>query len=466
MKHSFDRRQFLGMSAGALGASLMLKNSSAFAEAASPHFLLQVFLPGGWDTTYLWDARPLEMTKENLLQNVRGTEPNLLKDTRGGSCLVTEAFEPLRQHFDRFSILNGVIMSAGSDGHSENLALFLSGNRPDGDSYLTDSANKLTSRPLSVASYGNTFANLKGDQGLISISFSSLDSLIRAAVGGDLAERKSYLRDHIFSRYNAFGRGSGIFAAGNRALARANRETATLNAALRVVPPPPPEAERPDLTSPKFGEAATRLFAGLFRSKVTCVGQIVLDGFQLDTHAFSQVAQQADIYKTIGEQLAAVFATLSSEKFDETRSMLDVTTVVVGSEFTRTMKQKGAKVDATGTDHNPLTNSVLLGGKGIKGGLVLGASDFSTPGETLSGAHLRFDPDRIRLMGRPFDIESLSVSNESLSAFDSNRYLSIGNVINTVKNLIGVPENQWHMIPANSTVASTKPFLPLKNLLS
>ncbi len=67
--------------------------------------------------------------------------------------------------------------------------------------------------------------------------------------------------------------------------------------------------------------------------------------------------------------------------------MFDVTTVMVASEFGRTMRGAGLPIDQTGTNHNQFSNSILIGGKGIRAGMVLGASDLRRrEGHGLQGA--------------------------------------------------------------------------------
>jgi hypothetical protein len=52
--------------------------------------------------------------------------------------------------------------------------------------------------------------------------------------------------------------------------------------------------------------------------------------------------------------------------FDQTHNYHDVTTVLVSSEFSRTLRQRDRPIDATGTDHNPYCNSLLVAGKEIR----------------------------------------------------------------------------------------------------
>ena len=85
---------------------------------------------------------------------------------------------------------------------------------------------------------------------------------------------------------------------------------------------------------------------------------------------------------------------------------MDVTTFLVSAEFGRTMRQNYVPFANTGTDHNPASNMFLIGGKGIRGGMVIGESDFRASDETLSKAHLTIDPVKEKLVGRPFDFST------------------------------------------------------------
>jgi hypothetical protein len=123
-----------------------------------------------------------------------------------------------------------------------------------------------------------------------------------------------------------------------------------------------------------------------------------------------------------------------------------VTTVLVASEFSRTLRQEGPALEDSGTDHNPLSNSVLLGGKGITPGLILGQSDFQTSSEALSPAHLALDPTKIKCMGRPFDCQTGATLNIEALEFESNLYLTMHSVVNTVFSVFSVPLDQ-HRAP-------------------
>jgi hypothetical protein len=98
-------------------------------------------------------------------------------------------------------------------------------------------------------------------------------------------------------------------------------------------------------------------------------------------------------------------------------------------------------IDATGTNHNQYSNTILLGGKGIKSGLVVGASDMVNPTEAVSQAHLAVDPVLEKAMGRPFDFAAMRPRGDLPEAFRIEDYLTISSVVNTVYSLFGVPDH-------------------------
>src|SRR5262249_9208528 len=96
-----------------------------------------------------------------------------------------------------------------------------------------------------------------------------------------------------------------------------------------------------------------------------------------DVHATEQAKTQPKMFASAIGKIVTLLKGLVEAPFDNRRSMLDVTTVMVASEFGRTMRSDGT-VDDTGTNHNQFSNSILLGGKGIRSGLVIGALTCAT----------------------------------------------------------------------------------------
>jgi hypothetical protein len=174
---------------------------------------------------------------------------------------------------------------------------------------------------------------------------------------------------------------------------------------------------------------------------------------QIDNHAPQSARTQAPTYTEVCNRIARVFRFLASTPYDGAQSLLDVTTVVIGSEFGRTMRQLGQPITDTGTDHNPLSNTILVGGSGIKTGLVIGASDFQSATEALSGAHDALDPARVKAMGRPFDFASGQPRTDLPGEFSPKDYLQVASVVNTVYSLFDVPQDKWRLVERNGDVA-------------
>src|SRR5262249_34873659 len=135
-------------------------------------------------------------------------------------------------------------------------------------------------------------------------------------------------------------------------------------------PPSDPLLETMDLVGNLFR-------VGLSRAAVLPLG----DFTDFDVPAAGDPKNQPQVFTSIVSRIVKVFDYLRNTPFDATRSLFDVTTVLVGSEFGRTLRQENMPIDNTGTDHNALCNSFLLAGKGIRSGLVLGASDFRSSAE-------------------------------------------------------------------------------------
>ncbi len=95
------------------------------------------------------------------------------------------------------------------------------------------------------------------------------------------------------------------------------------------------------------------------------------------------------------------------------------------SEWSRTPALNAAK----GKDHNPFTNSVLLAGRGIRGGSVVGASKLIPRKKTGTGM-----PD---LIAAPYDYKAQKIATGPEGA----SFIYPENVIQTVGQIFGNPEN-------------------------
>src|SRR5262249_55569644 len=130
-----SRRKLL-LASSALGITLLFpRRNSRAAPGARPRFLLHVVAPGGLDPTMMFDAPPLSMTASGQPHTPRGEAPRPGGGANGQRPLTASPTEPLRRLRDRFSIVNGVMMSTSFDGHDQNTNLFLTGNPFGGSSF-------------------------------------------------------------------------------------------------------------------------------------------------------------------------------------------------------------------------------------------------------------------------------------------------------------------------------------------
>jgi hypothetical protein len=272
---------------------------------------------------------------------------------------------------------------------------------------------------------------------------------MRAAAPIDAA---TPLQRFIDSRFDADAKGPGRFSAAAAMMKAAAARTSGLSKQLREldIKAPGNDPLADDL------QTVTQLFkAGVTSSAVLTVRPTGDNAPTVDTHAPDQAKASEAIIGGIATQVAAIFAAFKNTPYDTNRSMLDMTTVVCASEFMRTMRQSGLPIDATGTDHNSLSNSILIGGKGIRTGLVIGESDSRTADEAISAAHQAFDTEHLKVMGKPFDAATLRTSDDKPDVYRAGDYLSFAMVANTVFELFDVDKSHYWLTERNGQVART-----------
>ncbi len=481
---NLNRRQFLkwgvhtginvslGASLGTLGLSALMRSAQASKglplnpskkNEVDPHFFLMITLadPSGLDGSYLFDARPLEMTKAGIIQNYRKTgEPTLWTGTNGISTWATDLVKPLLPFKNDFSILNGVLMDVGFDGHDQNVNYLFTGD-PFGGECFIPVLNEQNPRELDAIINGNFNIIQNNGSKSVPLSPDGAQSLVSALKKIPPLRPNSSLFQFVRSRFEANAGGSGALAESSAIIKDAFAHSGHLAETFELLqsqaqPHPSPSENTPGGNSTS-GQPTTedfiRFAAEAFRAGATRSAICVLEQFQLDTHSPSDAKKQPESYATLGQALANLFSLLKSTPYDDHRSIFDVTTFLFGAEFGRTLRQEGAAIDQTGTDHNPLTNSMIIGGKGIKGGQVIGASDFGSVAETLSPTHLSLDPRKLKAMGRPFDFSQCIPRTDLPKEFKPGDYLGVNSVINTLYRRMGVDQKHWRALERNGAAA-------------
>ncbi len=431
-----QRREFLTtLSALPLLPALLSSNTALGASTTpppEPHFFLMLFFPNGLDLTHVWDSRPLAFKAAGLRAENFGVEP-----VPYGNTLVTSAFDPLRTYANRFSIVRGVWMSPDFDGHQQNVNLMLSGN-PFGGSFFVPHLNGNTTPLDSITNRGIPYP-LNNLSKVAPLSRTTLNTLQERVSRSQALVAGNPLFEALKNRYQAVGLGSSRMALGSQLLYGGLTGQTELHSQLGQLGPDPVTTG-----GENFAAYVGRLMNLMkLHSTRTAYLSLTAGGQTIDTHDSESTKQTPKTVQKCLDSVVTAFKVLSETPFDSTRSFLDVTTVLVGTEFGRTNRQVGRPIDDTGTDHNPYNNSFLIGGKGIRGGLTIGASDFETVNETLSPARLKIDPQKLNLMGRPFDFASQTVRTDLPPTVNLSDYITSASIVNTLCSLFNVDPSLW-----------------------
>ena len=443
---TFSRRDVIRL--GAIGAGTLLLPGVGSAVAADadhdPHFFLLIVVDGGADPSYMFDARPLSMTRAGKIQNYLGEEPGIWRGSNGAVTLATRLVAPLRTFADRFSVLNGVYMTPSFDGHLQNMNFLFSGSPFGGDSFIPHLNSVETGRaPGSLDAVLPTppvFVNVNNHSSVVPLEPNALAQLADRLREAEPPRADDMIGRFVRSRLTAGAVGEGRMAAGSRLMLSSLDQAPDVHrklAALRV--------PRSDLAA----EAqAIALIAECFRLALSRSAIYVLRE-QFDVHDADQAKLQPKLFSDAVLKISGLFRALVETPFDAKRSMLDVTTVMVASEFGRTMRAPDMPITGTGTNHNQFANSIMLGGKGIRSGLVVGASDLADEKAVPSKAHLAMDPVLEKVMGRPIDLKSLRVRPDQPDTFDIENYLTISSVVNTLYEMFSVPKARYRSTGRN-----------------
>ncbi|MCO5142592.1 MAG: DUF1501 domain-containing protein [Oligoflexia bacterium] len=444
-----NRRGFLKSSlltATTMMLPMPLLSFAKFTEE-DPHFFLFVNIFGGADPSYLFDARPLSMTSAGKIQNYLGEESLPFVGSNGTATLMNPIVKNLASYKNYFSVVNGVLMANGFEGHDQNFYYLHTGSPFGGDSFIPHlSKASLTHQPgsLDAIESGPGFLGFSNGEEIVPLDAENLKVLkekFKSDQGiGDDPELDAFL--HSRMQVNAEGRGK--FSEASRLLELGHKKEFELKS--KIMNLSVPDGARNE------DEAFIRHCAQIFRQKIARSAVVNINGL-FDTHAGILAKEQPTLYQKTSIRLEHILQALIDTPYDDQRSLMDVTTFMITSEFSRTMRQPGFSMEETGTDHNPLNNSVLVGGKKIKAGQVIGASDFASTNEVLSLAHKKFDEGFLKVMGRPFDFSTMKPRKDLPQEFHAKDYLSINSIVNTIYSLFDVQNDHYRLIARNEPIA-------------
>lgn len=458
---SFTRREFiktssLGFTLSAL-APLASFDALAAAIAEAPdekHFFLLIVLPNGADSMYLFDSRPLALTAAGLVQNYLGQEPYLLSSSSsnfGTTTWASALTRPLLEFQKYFSIINGVHMSNFFDGHEENMNLFMTGNPFGAHFFVPELGTENNKGDLDFVQAGNFILTADNLSSSLSLQASTWQVLLeRMKTAPAFQANNDPVLQFIRKRAEKMTQTPGLFAEGVKKMLSSFQGA--------------------EGASQRFSQFQLNIGPDEFENNLQIMRETFKTGFSrnfvmsfdemFDVHAASEAQQQPQKFGRIVDRLLRIFRFLDNQSIDGKNSLLDQTTFLLGSEFGRTRKQILYPVHETGTDHNPVNNSILIGGKGIQGGLVVGGTDLQTVDESPSELHKTRDKDLLATMGRPFDFQTLRPYNDWPKTYRDTDFLQVGSVMNTLFEAFGLPTQIYRKLADQKTLAPVlKPLL-------
>lgn len=412
-----NRRDFIKLTGAVSLLPAASRVASAFPAArmasGDKRFFVMVRVYGGMDATLGLDAwqTPEAAPPDPKDLFIEYKDADLVN--AGLPIKLGPACKALEEHAGSFAVVNGVFLSQVDNGHMASLSYLSAGS----------TSGLAPALPVEIAR-----ASEEGDLGVLTNSALSMGN--RSALSSTLND----LRD-LPNKSDV----SGLLEKTS-----ADRPTAFFEAVKRVL------SSRPALQTfvsnlKSFGEGDQvldeQVIASAFMSEVAYGAQLDIMKYPLDTHGQhpgTHLQNQALAWADI----AKMFSTFKNVPYGG-KTLFDATTFMVMTEFSRTP----ALNSANGKDHNPLTNSVLLAGNGVRGGTVVGASRLVTGAESADGVpyHIAY----------PIDYASGEVQRERTPVA---KMIFPENVAMTVAQMMRVDLTHFRSVPPDTR--------PLQNLFA
>lgn len=448
------RRDFLkkaAISAAMLGLPRSIFSSATRVLPTDPHFFIHVFMPGGVDQSYLFDARPAEMStfRNPWIQNYgvgEERDPVRWEGRNGQSAWVASYAQPLLRFFQEkplFSVLNGILMSDSIDGHSQVKHLSLSNSINGGRLYDPDLGLMGEATSFSTLVLGSSIRSAKNGNRLLNLYPKSYRTFVERFQAQPYATSIPGVREYLREIYRFEAQaGEGAFSEGASALLQGLAESPQFVSRVRNLDAFSPVADATTDPSRWMAECLSIAHGffkcGLSQSVMIFIPESEKLGF--DVHDAPAARKMPAKARALVDVLATFFKYLDETPWDGTRRLSDVCSFLFHSEFGRSMRNSN-QIDQTGTNHNTFANQALIGGRGFKRGCIFGETDFrcSEDRARLSGAHLQRDPGAFRVFGKPFDVKTGQVSQEKPTEFRPNDYFTWPSLINTIQHAFQVP---------------------------
>lgn len=364
--NSFDlknRRSFLKAGiASSLGMPFLsspplLKAASSLEE--DKEFFLFVEMTGAWDVCLAFDPKD----REELLPN--GTkqfdqpyEISEVKEYSNGIRLAP-AGKALSKYTDKMAVINGIFMEQdGNHDPRKSMSGSGDGNLPFVQAFIAAKNESLSSCPLphlySANSYINGFfnpGNFSSDS--LKIGMTELAAVLKQLGGTN----QKYIQEMNNQHYQSL---SGDVKRSFAHYVQADKTAGEVSSLLDDLREPLPSVvEKPEEKGKFLGKA--------FASGLLGSATLNFFNYLFDTH--SQHYESHPLDKALSD-VSKICAELEKVELNDSESVMDKTTVVLTSEYSRTPVLNYDR----GKDHNPFSNSMVLFGHKVKSPGVYGVS--------------------------------------------------------------------------------------------
>ena len=415
------RREFIiGLGAGfslTLTRDLLFPSRAAWAfdSAAAPaKYFVLIKMSGGWDITLSLDPKIHSngSTQDDMFIEYRPDEI-----VTKGAISLAPAAAPLIPYMDKLAIINGIAMAPFDNGHIANLNYIVTGN----------GQGKAPDLPVEIA-----FAGQQGLMGVMSdSSISTLDRTVITSTFQNTIDLSKAVQFEKFAGYlNKLG-GHKKFTDAFSGLAKDPTTRLAILAELSK------NQKRLDEIGPDFNRFLER--NAIVLASAFCAGAAFQGEFDvtnnLDTHSGHEKVHLANQTKGWANVASIFKAFADTPSPTGVGSLFDQTTFMVVSEFSRTPALNTSK----GKDHNPLTNSVLLAGRGIRNG-VFGQSHLVKRSENQYGmsAHAAL----------PLNFMSGQIAQNRKQAEAAEfQYLAPENIARTIAEIMDVDWRRFKSVP-------------------
>lgn len=357
-----DRRQFLQIALTS-GSVYMLNNliptTSASQELANPadeRLLFVIRLNGAWDTLMSTDARTSETLNAAAFSDrefLKMDERASVKSFQHGQLGPT--MSPLFNNLQDLCIINGLMMDLNSNIHETNREYMSSGNLIKGTTFFPFAlaqalkasneiriGHRMEYEPL----HDGNYINKTPTSNLTSFSNSFTDSYEDVLLDESSAAQ---MQKTIITQNRNEKEAIDIL---NQLILKTNDS----------------------LSSDKTGYKQVSLaLAGLGSGYLKMAQVDMVNDAELDTHG-SHRARHIPTLTAAFDHISKIIKFMKETPYkldpNAKKSLFDMTTVVITSEFSRTTYVEGYD----GTSHNQYNNSCILFGSNVRGGTLIGES--------------------------------------------------------------------------------------------